>query len=104
MNTTTTSKGKHVNETRVHVAVVSLVAWFASFAAIGLSAFALYGRAIYYVFVFFLVAIVIAIAAGGHNLRDPSSERIQVRGIQCIAKEGEGGWSRDIEEMVQKPG
>ena len=44
--------------------MVSLVVWFASFAAIGLSAFALYGREIRYVLVSFLVAIVIAAAAG----------------------------------------
>ena len=57
-------KTKNVNETRVHVAVVSLVVWFASFAAIGLSALALYGRMIYYVLVSFLIAIVIGAAAG----------------------------------------
>ncbi len=39
-------KGKHVNETRLDAIVVSLVVWSASFAAIGLSAFALYGREI----------------------------------------------------------
>jgi len=57
-------RGKNVNETRLHVVVVSLVVWFASFAAIGLSAFALYGRMIYYVLVSFLIAIVIAAVAG----------------------------------------
>ena len=55
---------KHVSDTRLDVGVVSLVVWFASFAAIGLSAFALYGREIRYVLVSFLVAIVIAAAAG----------------------------------------
>ena len=55
---------KHVSDTRLDVGVVSLVVWFASFAGVGLSAFALYGREIYYVFVSFLVAIVIATAAG----------------------------------------
>lgn len=57
-------KGKHVTETRLDVVVVTLVVWFASFAAIGLSAFALYGRMIYYVLVSFLVAIMIAAVAG----------------------------------------
>ena len=56
--------GKHVSETRLDVAVVSLVVWFAAFAAIGLGAFAIYGRDIYYILVSFLVAIVIAAAAG----------------------------------------
>src|SRR6266540_3847456 len=55
---------KHINDTRLDVAVVSLVVWFASFAAIGLSAFALYGREIYYVFVSFVLGIVIAAVAG----------------------------------------
>ena len=55
---------KHVSDTRLDVGVVSLVVWFASFAAIGLSAFALYGREIRYVFVAFLVGIVIAAVAG----------------------------------------
>src|SRR6058998_3003715 len=57
-------KGKHVHETRLDVLVVSLVVWFASLAVIGLSAFALYGREIYFVFVSFLVAILIAAVAG----------------------------------------
>jgi ABC-type multidrug transport system fused ATPase/permease subunit len=57
-------KGKNVNETRVHVAVVSLVVWFASFAAIGLSAFALYGREISLLLVSFVIAIVIGAASG----------------------------------------
>jgi len=55
---------KHANDTRLDVAVVSLVVWFASFAAIGLSAFALYGREIYYVFDAFVLGIVIATVAG----------------------------------------
>jgi len=55
---------KHVSDTRLDVGVVSLVVWFASFAGVGLSALALYGRDIRYVFVSFLVAIVIATAAG----------------------------------------
>jgi len=57
-------KGKHVHETRLDVLVVSLVVWFASFAVIGLSAFALYGREIYFVAVSFLVAIVFGFGAG----------------------------------------
>ena len=57
-------KSKHVHETRLDVVVVSLVVWFASFAAIGFSAFALYGRMIYYVAVAFSVAVVIGVAAG----------------------------------------
>jgi Flp pilus assembly protein TadB len=57
-------KGKNVNETRVHVAVVSLVVWFASFAAIGLSSFAIYGRQISYLVVAFVIAIVIGAVAG----------------------------------------
>src|SRR5213080_801515 len=59
-------KGKHVHETRLDVVVVSLVVWFASFAAIGFSAFALYGRMIIYVAVAFLAAIVIGL--GGNSL------------------------------------
>src|SRR2546427_13251356 len=55
---------KHVSDTRLDVGVVSLVVWFASFAAIGLSAFALYGREIYYVFDAFVLGIVIATVAG----------------------------------------
>jgi hypothetical protein len=55
---------KHVSKTRLDVVVVSLVVWFASFAVIGLSAFALYGRMIYYVLVAFVVALVIALGAG----------------------------------------
>ncbi len=42
---------KHVSKTSLDVIVVSLVVWFASFAVIGLSAFALYGRTIYYILV-----------------------------------------------------
>ncbi len=57
-------KGKHVHETRLDVAVASLVVWFAAFAVIGLSAFALYGRMIYFVLVAFLAAIVIGASAG----------------------------------------
>ena len=57
-------KSKHVHETRLDVVVVSLVVWFASFAAIGFSAFALYGRLIYYVAVAFSIAVVIGVAAG----------------------------------------
>jgi hypothetical protein len=57
-------KSKHVHETRLDVLVVSLVVWFASFAAIGFSAFALYGRMIYYVAVAFSAAVVIGVAAG----------------------------------------
>ena len=57
-------KGKHVHETRLDVVVVGLVVWFASFAAIGFSALALYGRMIYYVAVAFSIAVVIGAAAG----------------------------------------
>jgi len=57
-------KRKHVNETRLDFVVVGLVVWFASFAAIGFSAFALYGRMIYYVAVAFSIAVVIGAAAG----------------------------------------
>jgi hypothetical protein len=57
-------KSKHVHETRLDVVGVSLVVWFASFAAIGFSAFALYGRMIYYVAVAFSIAVVIGVAAG----------------------------------------
>ena len=57
-------KRKHVHETRLDVVVVGLVVWFASFAAIGFSAFALYGRMIYYVAVAFSIAVVIGAAAG----------------------------------------
>ena len=55
---------KHIHETRLDVVVVGLVVWFASFAAIGFSAFALYGRMIYYVAVAFSIAVVIGAAAG----------------------------------------
>ena len=37
-------KRKHIHETRLDVVVVGLVVWFASFAAIGFSAFALHGN------------------------------------------------------------
>jgi len=57
-------KRKHVHETRLDFVVVGLVVWFASFAAIGFSAFALYGRMIYYVAVAFSIAVVIGAAAG----------------------------------------
>jgi len=57
-------KRKHVHETRLDVVVVGLVVWFASFAAIGFSALALYGRMIYYVAVAFSIAVVIGAAAG----------------------------------------
>src|SRR5207244_6406806 len=57
-------KRKHVHETRLDVVVVGLVVWFASFAAIGFSALALYGRMIYYVAVAFSIAVVICAAAG----------------------------------------
>lgn len=57
-------KRKHIHETRLDVVVVGLVVWFASFAAIGFSAFALYGRMIYYVAVAFSIAVVIGAAAG----------------------------------------
>jgi hypothetical protein len=56
--------GKHVNETRLDVAVVSLVVWFAAFAVLGLGSLAIYGRDIYFIVVSFLVAIVIGAAAG----------------------------------------
>src|SRR5439155_20072702 len=57
-------KRKHVHETRLDVTVVSVVVWFASFAAIGFSAFALYGRMIYYVAVAFSIAVVSGVVAG----------------------------------------
>jgi hypothetical protein len=56
--------GKHVNETRLDVAVVSLVVWFASFAAIGLSSIALFGEHIYYVVISFLISLVVGAVAG----------------------------------------
>ncbi len=57
-------KGKHVHETRLDVLVVSLVVWFASFAVIGLSAFALYGGTIYLVALSFVVAVILGGGAG----------------------------------------
>ncbi len=57
-------KGKHVHETRLDVLVVSLVVWFASFAVIGLSAFALYRGTIYLVAVSFTAALIIGGGAG----------------------------------------
>lgn len=57
-------KGRHVHETRLDVAVVSLVVWFGSFAGIGLGAFAVFGRDIYYVLVAFLAGIAIGAVAG----------------------------------------
>jgi len=55
---------KHVSETRLDVAVVSLIVWFASFAVIGLSSLALYGQDIRYIVVSFVVAVVIGAGAG----------------------------------------
>src|SRR5438552_16174695 len=55
-------KRKHIHETRLDVVVVGLVVWFASFAAIGFSAFALYGKMIYYFAVAFSIAVVIGAA------------------------------------------
>jgi len=57
-------KRKHVSDTRLDTIVVSLVVWFASFAVIGLSAVALYGREIYIILVSFLIGIAIAAGAG----------------------------------------
>src|SRR5215467_9442913 len=57
-------KGKHIHETRLDVLVVSLVVWFASFAVIGFSALALYGREIYFVAVAFLIAVIIGTSSG----------------------------------------
>src|SRR2546428_11345491 len=54
---------KHANDTRLDVAVVNLVVWFSSFAAVGLSAFALYGREIYHVFDAFFLWVGIATVA-----------------------------------------
>src|SRR6266851_5650036 len=85
-------RGKNANETRVHVAVVSLVVWFASFAAIGLSALALYGRVIYYVLVSFLIAIVIGAAAGLVTYMRRRRFRFEEFGV-LLKKVKEGGAS-----------
>ena len=55
---------KHVSETRLDVAVVSLVVWFASFAVIGLVSVIAFRLGIQYVVLSFLAGIVIAAMAG----------------------------------------
>ncbi len=55
---------KHVSDTRLDVAVVSLVVWFASFAVIGLTSILVFGREIGFVVLAFLAALVIAAGAG----------------------------------------
>jgi hypothetical protein len=56
-------KKKHVHETRLDVAVVGLVVWFASFAVIGFSSLAILGKEIFYILVSFLAAVVIGVGA-----------------------------------------
>jgi hypothetical protein len=55
---------KHVSDTRLDVAIVSLVVWFASFATIGAISVFAFGKGIEYVLLSFLVGIVIAAMAG----------------------------------------
>ncbi|OLD11783.1 MAG: hypothetical protein AUI93_04040 [Crenarchaeota archaeon 13_1_40CM_3_52_10] len=55
---------KHVSETRLDVAVVSLVVWFASFAVLGLTSILIFGYVISSIVLPFLIAIVIGAAAG----------------------------------------
>jgi len=55
---------KHVSETRLDVAVVSLVVWFASFAVLGLPSILIFGYVISSIVLPFLIAIVIGAAAG----------------------------------------
>ncbi len=55
---------KHVSDTRLDVAVVSLVVWFASFAVIGFTLFFALGREIVFVLAAFLAAMAIAAGTG----------------------------------------
>ena len=56
---------KHVSETRLDVAVVSLVVWFAAFAVLGFGAITTVRGAVYeYLIAAFLVAIAIAAVSG----------------------------------------
>ncbi len=84
--------GKHASETRLDVAVVSLVVWFSSFAVIGLSAFAIFGRMIYYLVIAFLIAVVIAGFAGvfTYTVRRSRKSRFQPLG-DLVKKVKEGG-------------
>src|SRR5437667_10730373 len=56
-------KRNHIHETRLDVVVVGLVVWFASFAAIGFSAFARSGKMICYGAVAFSITVVSGTAA-----------------------------------------
>src|SRR2546425_13089936 len=55
---------KHVSDTRLDVAVVSLVVWFASFAVLGLTSILIFGYVISSIVLPFLVAIVVGAGAG----------------------------------------
>jgi len=57
---------RHVGETRLHVAIVSVVVWFAAFVVLGVGAYVTVRSAavIEYLLAAFLVAIVIGVAAG----------------------------------------
>src|SRR5690348_8964912 len=57
-------KQKHLSKTRLDVAVVSLVVWFASFAVIGLTSIIIFKEGIEFVVLSFLAAIAIAAATG----------------------------------------
>jgi len=72
--------------------VVSLVVWFSSFTVIGLSAFAIFGRMIYYLLIAFLVAVAIAGFAGifTYTVRRSRKSRFQQLG-DLVKKVKEGG-------------
>jgi hypothetical protein len=59
-------KRQHGSETRLHVAIVGIVVWFASFVVLGVGALVTFGRAqvIQYLLGAFLGAIVIGVGAG----------------------------------------
>jgi ABC-type multidrug transport system fused ATPase/permease subunit len=59
-------RNRHASETRLHVAVVSLVVWFASFVVLGVGVYVTIHGALFddYLLAAFLVAIVIGVAAG----------------------------------------
>lgn len=59
-------KQRHVSETRLHVALVGIVVWFASFLVLGVGTYLTINRALAvdYLLASFLVAIVIGVASG----------------------------------------
>jgi len=59
-------KGQHVNQTKVHVAVVGSIVWFAVFAALGIGVYFTVQRAMatQYLLAAFLVAVATGVVAG----------------------------------------